>query len=63
MIKHAIEQAKKTGKNYFVFEDRDEYGSGRHYDYTSESFYHESYMIPEAWVKAFVGPEGVIETY
>jgi hypothetical protein len=61
--RHAIAEAKRTGQNYFIYEDRDEYGPGKHWAFQSERMYREVEIIPESWVKAYVGPDGVIETY
>ena len=62
-VKHAIDTAKRTGKSYFVYCDFDEYHVRQQWQIISESHYHECFALPETWVKAFVGPTGVIETY
>lgn len=62
-VKRAVELAKRTGKSYFIYRDYDEYRTREQWQMISESHYHECFALPETWVKAFVGPSGVIETY
>ena len=62
-IQRAKNAAQASGQNYFVYQDKEDYGSGFRWEIIGERFYYEAFCLPESWVKAYVGADGVIESY
>lgn len=62
-VARAVKAAQGGNQNYFVYQDREDYGNGFRWEIIGERFYYEAFALPESWVKAYVGADGVIESY